>query len=46
MASRKPYVGMFQTNSPVSCAKVAESLRPAEEKPMMGGRSLKALKNE
>ena len=46
MAKRRSKVAMFQTNSPVSSAKVAESLGPSLEKATMGGRLHTALKNE
>jgi hypothetical protein len=35
---------MLQTNSPVSSAKVDESLSPSLEKPTIGGPEEKALK--
>ena len=43
---RRSYVGMFQTNSPVSCAKVTESLMSFDEKASSGGLSATALKKE
>ena len=44
IASRNSNVAMFQTNSPESAAKVAESFAPSLEKPISGGAPEKALK--
>ena len=44
MASRSSQVTRFQTNSLISVAKVAESLRPLLEKASIGGPSATALK--
>src|SRR5436305_11456379 len=46
MFSRSSQVGMFQTNSPVSSAKVCESFLPLLENASIGGASATALKKE